>query len=305
MSAVKLLGALQLSRPIPLAVWTLGTVMLGASAAPHLQTDWILPVAAVLVGGILLQGYITHGINDLFDWYSGTDKENPAWLSGGSHAVQSGRLQPADLRLIAVFAIGAYLVLLLALSVWRGAIFALLGVPALIAAIAYSLPPFRLGYRPLLGEWLGMFPTIASGVLAAGYAAGGVMVPELWAVAIINGIMCNASVMEHHLADVELDWAAAPQKRTSPAFWQKAIGRPGSEVAMTYALLVCALSLAFSWLISVRFALTAVLALAAAVIAHHTRMGDREDETRRDAALKGIALANALGFAVFAVLGVR
>lgn len=302
---VKMLGALQLSRPIPLIVWTLGSVMLGASAAPKLEAGAAWPLAAVLAGGILLQGYITHGINDLYDWESGTDRENPAWLSGGSHAVQSGRLRTQDLRFIAIFGIAAYLSLLALLSILKGADFALLGVPALLAAIAYSLPPFRLGYRPLLGEWLGMFPAIGLGVLAAGYAAAGAFAPELWAVAIVNGMLCNASVMEHHLADIDLDWAAVPRKRTSPAFWQKTVGRPGSEVAMAYSLLVCALSLVFMVTISGRFALTAALALAAAVIARCTRIGDPRAETRGDAALKGIALTNAVGFALLAVLGVH
>lgn len=304
-STTKFLGVLQLSRPIPLVVWTLGTVTLGAAAAPRLQSGWIWPLTAVLVGGILLQGYITHGLNDFYDWHSGTDRDNRAWLSGGSHAVQSGRLHPEDLRRIALFAIGAYLLLLTLVTAWRGAVYALLGVPALLAGVAYSLPPLRLGYRPLLGEWLGMFPPITAGVLAAGYAAGGVLSPRLWAAAIIYGILCNASVMQHHLADIDLDWQASPQKRTSPAFWQKVIGRPGSEVVMVYALLVFALSLFFSWTVSVRFALTAVLALIAVLISSFTKTGDLQDETRRDALLKGIALANALGFAFFAAVGIR
>ena len=249
----------------------------------------------MLLGGILLQGYITHGLNDYFDWQSGTDRDNPAWLSGGSHAVQSGRLLPEDVRAIAYLAIALYLALLLALSLWRGGIFALLGLPALVTAAAYSVPPMRLGYRPLLGEWLGMFPAIAAGVLAAGYAAGGVLAPERWAVAAINGILCNASVMEHHLADVDLDWDAQPRKGMSPAFWQKAIGRPGSEVAMAYSLL--------AWRISPRFLLTAALGLLAAAFARGTRVGDRTDETRRDGLLKAIALLNAVGFAAFALLG--
>lgn len=68
-------------------------------------------------------------------------------------------------------------------------------------------------------------------------------------------------------------------------------------------LLGLLLALIFSWTVSRRFLATAALALAAAVIAVRTRIGDREDETHRDAALKAIALANALEFALFAVLG--
>ncbi len=305
MLTAKLLGALQLARPIPLTVWTLGCVLLGAAAAPRLQAGWEIPLAAVCIGGVLLQGYITHGLNDFYDWLSGTDRENPAWLSGGSHAVQSGRLEPQDVLRIAIVASAIYLALLAGLSLSRGVDFALLGVPALLAAIAYSLPPIRLGYRPLLGEWLGMFPTIAAGVLAAGYAASGGFAPEIWAVAAIQGVLCGASVMQHHMSDIDLDWEAKPRKRTSPAFWQRSVGRPGSEVAMAYSCLALVLSLAFAATISPRFLLTAALSLAAALIARRTRVGSRPDETRRDAALKGIALANALGFAMFALIGLR
>lgn len=51
---------------------------------------------------------------------------------------------------------------------------------------------------------------------------------------------------------------------------------------MFYSLLGLLLALIFS-----RHLATAALALAAAVIAVRTRIGDREDETHRDAAPKG------------------
>lgn len=277
---------------------------LGWVNAPRYIADWWLAVAIVLVGGVLLQGYITHGLNDLYDWDSGTDKTTSGAISGGSHVLRQGLLTVRHLWLAVGVASLAYGALLIWVTALRGSVVALLGLVAVLAAVAYSVPPFRLCYRPLLGEWLGIFPPVVGGVLAVGIAVGGQVTPLLVAVALIQAVICVASVMEHHLVDVDSDWAAHPQKRTSPAVWQRGHGRPGCHVALIYQLLAVALSVSLALSVSPRLWWSACIAMTGAWVAYGTRTGDHADETRRDFILKGLAVLHATGYMVFAIVGI-
>jgi 1,4-dihydroxy-2-naphthoate octaprenyltransferase len=297
-------GALQLARPVPLITWSLTTVVLGLAAAGHWETGWPVAVAAVLGGGVLLQGYVTHALNDLYDWASGTDQMTPGRLSGGSHVVGDGLLDLGSLRWLAIVGAGLYLTMLVWVGAWRGPTIWGLGAAALMASVAYSLPPFRLSYRPLWGEWAGIFPPLAAGVLATGWAVAGRVGPVLAVTAFIQGILCVASVMEHHLVDIDSDWAAHPQKRTSPAYWQRVRGRPGSQVASAYDAGAALISMAAALALGPRFWWSAFIALLSAAIAWTTRGGDVRDETRRDWALKTLAVVHAAGYAVLAWAGV-
>lgn len=297
-------GALKLARPIPLVTWTASTVLLGVAAEGRYAPGWPLAIITVLVGGILLQGYITHGLNDMYDWHSGTDQTTPGTLSGGSHVLQEGLLQLRQLGSLVKVALGLYLVLLLWLSWWRDPWFLALGLIGVIGAVVYSLPPFRLCYRPLAGEWLGIFPPVVAGVVAAGIAANAAISPALWMTALIQGVICNASVMEHHLVDVNSDWMARPQKRTSPAYWQKQVGRAGAEVSVSYEVLALGLAVYAALSIGPRFWWSAAIAVASGVIAFFTREGNVRDETFRDWCLKALAVLHAVGYAALALLGV-
>jgi 1,4-dihydroxy-2-naphthoate octaprenyltransferase len=297
-------GALRLARPVPLMTWSATTVVLGAAAAAAYKPGWPLAVGAVAVGGGLLQGYVTHGLNDLYDWQSGTDQTTPGTLSGGSHAVRDGLLTQADLRWLAGVGAGLYVALLVWVGVWRTTALWPLGGVALAAAVLYSLPPARFCYRPWAGEWLGIFPPIAAGVLAAGIAIGGQLGATLVATAVIQGILCVASVMEHHMVDIESDWAAIPQKRTSPAYWQKTVRRRGCEIAALYDAAGALMAGAAALVIGPRFWWSAVVSMVSAGVAYRTRVGDVEDEIHRDWWLKGLAVVHAAGYAALAVLGV-
>lgn len=297
-------GVLQLARPVPLVTWCASTVILGWVNAPRYRPGWPVALVIVLIGGILLQGYITHGLNDLYDWHSGTDQTTPGVISGGSHVLRHGLLTTGQMWRVVIVATLASVVLLAVLANWRGALLAVLGAIALISAAAYSVPPLRFCYRPLAGEWLGIFPPIVCGTLAAGFAVSEQWSPLLLAVALIQGVVCVASVMEHHLVDVDSDWAASPQKRTSPAFWQRAVGRPGGEVALAYQLTALCLSLGAALAVAPRIWWSVVVVAAGVVVISQTKSGDHRDELRRDILLKSLAVIHALGYAGMALVGV-
>ncbi|MGC8487724.1 MAG: prenyltransferase [Clostridia bacterium] len=289
-------GLVKLARPLQLGIWTGSTVLLGLTAVTHFRPGWALPLSAVAIGGVALQGYITHGLNDLYDWQSGTDQTTPGRISGGSHVMRDGLLNGRRIGVTVAAALLCYLGLLAWMGWSRTALLWPLGVAALFSAVFYSVPPLRFCYRPLAGEWLGIFPAMTAGVLAAGLVVGETLTPILWVTAILQGIICSASVMEHHLVDIDSDWGATPQKRTSPAFWQRTIGRPGSEVAAAYLVVALLVSTYGALMVSPRFWWSAALCAAGAVLALGTRQGNMEDETRHDYWLKFLGAVNALGY---------
>lgn len=294
---------MRLGRPVQLVTWTASTVALGALWAPRVLPGWPVALAAITAGGVLLQGYVTHGLNDLYDWQSGTDRSNVRNFLGGSQALARGLLTVEALVRVVVVAAVLGIGLLAWLASWRGSVLWGLGLAALASAIAYSLPPVRLCYRPLMGEWLGIFPPMVLGVMAAGWVVGERWSAALLAVALIQGIMCNASVMAHHLVDIDADWQAVPQKRTSPAVWQRAYGHAGAEVPVLYYALAMVAAVWAALAINPRLWWSALVAAAAGAIALRTRAGDRRDENVRDWWLKGLAVVHAMGYGVIFWLG--
>ncbi len=289
-------AVMRLGRPVQLVTWTASTVALGAVWAPRALPGWPLALAAVLVGGALLQGYVTHGLNDLYDWNSGTDRLNAGNYLGGSQALRQGLITVGELVRLVVVAGVAGLALLIWLASWRGAILGAMGLAALTSAVLYSLPPVRLCYRPLAGEWLGIFPPMVLGVLAAGWAMGERWSALLVAVAVIQGVICNASVMQHHVVDIDADWQATPQKRTSPAAWQRLYGRRGAEVPTAYAALAALMAAGAALTLSPRFWWSCLVAVLSGLVASGTRVDDARDRNARDWWLKALAVVHALGY---------
>ncbi len=104
-----------------------------------------LPAAAALVGALLLQ-VATNLANDYFDGVRGTDDEHRI---GPTRVVQAGILRPGAvlratwLALAGAFTVGIYLV-------WVGGTpILVVGLLALVCAVAYTGGPFPLAYHGL------------------------------------------------------------------------------------------------------------------------------------------------------------
>lgn len=260
----------------------------------------MLLLLLLIVGAFLIHGALTHVFNDITDFASGTDQHSPALLSGGSRVIQTGVMSVELLKkvglglssILAVFAVifaatGQYaLSILLLVGIW--------------GAATYSLKPFRFAYRPLLGEWLSLFPSI----LLLGVAAPWLMLEYIpvwgWQNALVNALWCMAWVMVHHIPDLEADRRAVPVKRTSVVWSVDTFGSAGARYpALLYLAIAGVVAL---WMLATRpLAAIGVVALLAYGVFLIVKMDSKDTEAVTDIEKKLLfsAMATAVWMGVF------
>lgn len=200
----------------------------------------IIRVAIILlIGAILIHGILTHTLNDLTDYKSGTDQYSPGLLSGGSRVLQTGTMSERMLIHIGI-GVSVFLLFMTAIFAFLGYTkFAILTLVGLWGAGSYSLKPLRFAYYPFIGEWLSLFPTM----LMIGLAAPWVLLDRVpiwaWQNACINAVWCMAWVMVHHIPDRQADRKAKPLKRTSVVWAEDMWGKHAAKwPALLYFALV-------------------------------------------------------------------
>ncbi len=295
----KVLGWFLEFRLIPVLLWSFTSVALGTALAfweTGAFNPWYLAEAMALAG--LVQGWVTHSVNEIFDWRSGTDRDpRPRALSGGSKVRNLGLLGERDLWTVfvassaAVAGLGAYVA-------WTRApwLLALVGVGYALG-VAYTLPPIATAYRPFLGEWLGGFP----GVLLAGLGAFGIQSLTLtWTAVLVlsaHAFVCTAMLVMHHYQDRTADARAVPPKRTTVVV----LGPVGSRA---YASLLAAAAAALYGFLGVLshpvFLAASGVTVAAAVVHLRTDPDDLRSVTRNE--LRIIQLGIGAGLLVSVVL---
>ncbi|MBU7014911.1 MAG: prenyltransferase [Theionarchaea archaeon] len=202
-------------RIIPVLVWAFTAVLIGTAVA-YVETGTFILKHFVLamVVACLVQAYPTHAANEIVDWLSGTDAKG----HGGSKVIREGLLTVGELRLIflgsmiVVGALAAFVVITIDVRmVW-------FGIVGIAASVFYSVPPFKLGYHPFVGEWVGGFVGIFVAVTGSYF----IQSFTLSSVVIVTGIavgMADVAIMEmFHTIDYEADRSADPQKRTTIVF---------------------------------------------------------------------------------------
>ena len=295
----KALGWFLEFRLIPVLLWSYTSVGLGTAIAVW-QTGafdpGLLAVALGLSG--LVQGWVTHSINEIYDWKSGTDRDpRPRALSGGSKVRNLGLLTERDLWVIFAVSSAAVAGLGLYVAATRAAWLLLLVGVGYLLGIAYTMPPAATAYRPFLGEWLGGFP----GVLLAGLGAYGIQARTLsWtAVAALSAhaLVCTAMLVMHHYQDAASDARAVPPKRTTVVVL-------GPVRSRRYATLLSggatALYGALALAVHPAFLLGAGVSLVATVVHARTDLSRLDSITRNE--LRVIQLGIAAGLATSVVL---
>lgn len=186
--------------------------------------DLLLLFIFLSVSAFMIHGVLTHAFNDYTDYHSGTDDYSPAILSGGSRVVQRGIISVHTLHLLGKWLAIALLIVAALLALFAQYKLSVLLLVGVWAAVSYSLPPLHLSYRPFLGEWLSLFPSI----LFLGFAGPWIILGSipLWAIqnAVINALFCLTWVMIHHIPDLEADKRALPVKRTSVVWFTEKFG---------------------------------------------------------------------------------
>jgi 1,4-dihydroxy-2-naphthoate octaprenyltransferase len=110
--------------------------------------------ALVLFGGVAMH-ISANTFNDFFDWTSGTDPANNAYLlpyTGGSRAIELGLISEKGLLRVAVAALGLAVAAGLALLLVRGPALLPFGLIGAFCVYFYTAPPLRLAARKGLGE---------------------------------------------------------------------------------------------------------------------------------------------------------
>ena len=160
-----------------------------------------------LLAAVLLQ-IGSNLANDVFDFERGTD--TPERL-GPLRVTQAGLLRPSQVKIgmIVVFALAALFGLYLA---WLGGWpIIIIGIAAILAAIAYTGGPFPLGYHGLGDLFVFIFFGLVS-VAGTYYVQAGFVSSAAWWMTVPPGLIITAILVVNNLRDLENDRKAG--KRT-------------------------------------------------------------------------------------------
>lgn len=194
------------SRPRTLPAAAAGVVM-GAALA---WRDGVFRLDAALIcllTALLLQ-IGSNLANDVFDFERGADT---AERLGPTRVTQAGILSPRQVKMgmAVVFGLAALLGLYLA---WLGGwVIIILGVAAILSAIAYTGGPFPLGYYGLGDLFVFLFFGLAA-VAGTYYIQAGSIPPAVWWMTVPPGLIVTAILVVNNLRDIDNDRKAG--KRT-------------------------------------------------------------------------------------------
>lgn len=240
----------------------------------------LLLISVLLLGSFLTHGLLTHIVNDLADFKSGTDEYSPGVLSGGSRVIQTRHFTYDQLKLfglvLSIFMMSAAVLLFIFGQIELG----ILTVIGIWGALSYSIKPFIFAYRPLAGEWLSLFPSMMSLGLAAPWIMLDAIPLWAWFNAAINAVWCMSWVMVHHMPDIDADQRARPVKRTTVLYAANRWGRRAAHLpAVTYLIVVAALAVIMTSTRELAGMVTLILSIVTVLILFDMKNSDVEAVT--------------------------
>jgi len=186
-------------RPRTLPAAAAGVVM-GAALAWH-DGYFRLDAALVCLLTALLLQIGSNLANDVFDFERGIDT---AERLGPTRVTQSGMLTPVQVKIgmAVVFSMASLLGLYLA---WLGGwLIIIIGIAAIISAIAYTGGPFPIGYHGLGDLFVFLFFGLAS-VAGTYYIQAGFVSTAAWWMTVPPGLIITAILVVNNLRDLESD----------------------------------------------------------------------------------------------------
>ena len=182
-------------------------VVAGSALAWMDHSFHLLPAIAALCVALLLQ-IGSNVANDVYDFERGADTSE---RHGPLRVAQAGLLTPAQMKsgLWIIFGLASLIGLYLAFL--HGWLIVVLGLAAIISAIAYTGGPFPLGYHGL-GD---LFVFLFFGVICVAgtyFVQSGSVSATAWWMSVPVGLMITDILVVNNLRDLEHDRAA--QKHT-------------------------------------------------------------------------------------------
>lgn len=207
-----------IAQPGPLKVWLLAirpktlpaaasSVIVGTALAWYDGRFALGPALAALVIALLLQ-IGSNLANDVYDDERGT---HTADRLGPTRVTHAGLLSRAQVKrgmavvFVVAFLCGLYLVYV------RGWLVLVIGIAAIVAAIAYTGGPYPLGYHGLGEVFVFLFFGVAA-VVGTYWVQAGTTSPSAWVMSIPLGLLITAIIVVNNLRDIEQDRAVG--KRT-------------------------------------------------------------------------------------------
>ncbi len=178
-------------------------VVMGSALAWMDHSFQILPAFAALCVALLLQ-IGSNVANDVYDFERGADTSE---RHGPLRVTQAGLLTPAQMKhgMWIIFGIAALFGLYLAYL--RGWLVILLGLAAIVSAIAYTGGPFPLGYYALGDLFVFIFFGVMC-VVGTYYVQTGLVSAATWWMSVPIGLMITDILVVNNLRDLDNDRAA-------------------------------------------------------------------------------------------------
>jgi len=182
-------------------------VIIGSSLAFLDSSFDLFPALAALLAALLLQ-IGSNVANDLFDFEHGADAGERL---GPTRVTQAGILPPGQIRSGMVFIFGLTILIGIYLIWHSGWPILIIGVAAIISAIAYTGGPFPLGYHGLGDLFVFIFFGLAA-TTGTYFVQVGHVSALTWWMAVSIGLLIVAILIVNNLRDIESDRVAG--KRT-------------------------------------------------------------------------------------------
>jgi 1,4-dihydroxy-2-naphthoate octaprenyltransferase len=191
-------------KTLPAAV---SSVVIGAALAANDGGFSLGPALAAFAVALLLQ-IGSNLANDVYDAERGTDTEERL---GPTRVTHTGLLTASQVKTGMKVVLGLALVIGLYLTWVRGPLVLVIGVAAIIAAVAYTGGPYPLGYHGLGELFVFVFFGLTA-VVGTYWVQTGTTTPLVWLMAVPPGLIITAVLVVNNLRDIEQDRVAG--KRT-------------------------------------------------------------------------------------------
>ncbi len=177
-----------------------GPVLIGIGLAFSQEVFKLGPAIAAMLAALLLQ-IGSNLANDVYDFKKGTD--TPERL-GPMRVTQAGLLSPQQVMMgmYIVFAFSALVgIYLVYVGGWP---ILMVGILAILCAIAYTAGPYPLGYKGIADIFVFLFfgPVAVCGTY---YLQSGELTTTAWWASIPPGLLVTAILVVNNLRDIETD----------------------------------------------------------------------------------------------------